>query len=359
MALRELVEEILLNLNRYNVQECLQDIGNNIIAFLKADTCLFFLYNQNQNELFIAKAVGRPALRDERIRMPLGKGIAGYVARTRKPLFFSDIRQDAAEYELLGANDPKCLPEKDGDCRAVIAFPLIAFGNLIGVLEVINSSPRSFSETDMQMLAPLVNIAALAIPRTISDSGLAKLAEICVRFLEEKDQYTHGHSVRVMRYSMLLADELELPDETKEELRVCALLHDIGKVILKDSILAKRGALSRAEFDTVKMHPSIGSNIAGKISKSLAMNILSHHEKFDGTGYPGALSGRKIPLISRIISIADTFDAITSTRPYREQGSAEFAVNEIHRWSGIQFDPILVSAWRRVFGEGRLKVEQI
>ncbi len=354
----ELVEDIVGNLDNYNVQECLQDIGKNVLEFLGAESCLFFLLNPNQNDLFIAKAVGRPVLRDEGVRIPLGKGIAGHVARMRKPLFFPDIMEPGVQLDEMGTKK-EYFPEKQGECRAVIAMPLIAFGNMIGVIEVIDAKPRALKPRDMEALQPLVNIAALAIPKSLSDTSLAKLAEICVRFLEEKDRYTHGHSLRVMRYSMLLAGELQFPDEAMDELRVCALLHDIGKVVLKDSILSKKGALSRAEFDTVKMHPAIGSSIARKISKGLAAKILSHHEHFDGTGYPGGQSGRTIPLISRIIAVADAFDAMTSTRPYRPEGTIEKAMAEIHRWSGMQFDPVLVSALRRIFKSGDLKVEEI
>lgn len=356
MTLASLVEEIVNKLDRYNVQECLQYIGTNMIEFLGADACSFFLYNENQNELFVAKAIGDPPLMDQNARMPLGKGIAGYVARNKKPLCFSDVQNDD-EFTRIGLNGRFRIPERQKDCRAVLAVPLLAFGGLIGVLELANRTPGTFSEKDMERLQPLVNIAALAIPRALTDNSLAKLAEICVRFLEEKDRYTHGHSIRVMRYALLLADEISLPERDKEELRVCSLLHDIGKVILKDSILSKEGRLSKLEYDTVKMHTSIGSSIASKISKGLGQKILSHHEHFDGTGYPGGLRSEKIPMLSRIIAIADTFDAITSTRPYREMGTIENAINEIHAWSGMQFDPILVSAFMRLYRNGKLKVE--
>jgi HD-GYP domain-containing protein (c-di-GMP phosphodiesterase class II) len=359
MTLNGLVEEIINKLDRYSIQECLQDIGENVMAFLKAETCLFFLLNSNQNELSIAKAVGRPALKDEHLRLPIGHGIAGHVAANMKPLLFNDINTNEDELLALGAGGLRYFPEVRGKCRAVIAVPLVAFGVLIGVLEILDPKPRAFKEKDLEVLQPLVNIAAIAIPRTKVNSSLVKLAEISVRFLEEKDQYTHGHSIRVMRYSLLLADELQLPEDVRDDLQICSLLHDIGKVILKDSILSKKGKLTRSEFDTVKMHPSIGSNITGKISRSMAAKILSHHERFDGTGYPGGLKGRRIPIISRIIAIADAFDAITSTRPYREQESIEAAIEEIRLHSGTQFDPVLVSAFRRLYHKGKLIVEHI
>ncbi len=161
--------------------------------------------------------------------------------------------------------------------------------------------------------------------------------------LDTKDSYTNGHSLRVTLYSMIIARELNLEPAFIEDLEIAALLHDIGKIAIPKCILSKNGRLTNDEFIVMKSHPSKGEKIVVNIKK---LHIISewvkyHHEKYDGTGYPDGLKGEQIPLASRIIALADTYDAMTSTRPYRTALSHETAVNEIKRCSGTQFDPKL------------------
>jgi HD-GYP domain-containing protein (c-di-GMP phosphodiesterase class II) len=359
LSLKELVEEIITNLDKYNLEDCLEDIGNNLNAFLGTELAYFFLLEPNSNELSIAKIVGREVNIDERTRIRTGEGIVGWVAQNKEAVTFCNIQEDPDCFSKIGEKKDLFLPEIDSNAKSLACMPLIAFEDLIGVVEIQNWQNKDFGETDLDKLQPLINIAALAIPRRITDESFAKLAEICVRFLEEKDPYTHGHSIRVMRYSMLIADKLNLPSKEKAELRICGLLHDIGKVIVKDSLLRKKGRLTVSEYETVKMHPTIGSNITGKISKSFARKILSHHERFDGKGYPEGLKGEKIPLVSRIIAIADAFDAMTSARPYREKWPVEKAIEEIKDNSGSQFDPVLVENFIEIFEEGLLEIVKV
>ena len=359
LSLRDLVEEIITNLDKYNLDDCLEDIGRNLNAYLGAELTFFFLLEQNADELSIAKVVGRNVDVDEQTRIRRGEGIVGWVAQNKQSVTFSDIQENPNCFAKIG--DPKDLfmPEVDKSTKSIVCMPLIAFEKLIGVVEIQNAGNGECNQAALARLQPLVNIAALAIPRRMTDESFAKLAEICVRFLEEKDPYTHGHSIRVMRYSMLLADKLNMPTKEKAELRICGLLHDIGKVIVKDSLLRKKGRLTVSEYETVKMHPTIGSNITGKISSSFARKILSHHERYDGKGYPEGLKGKNIPLVSRIIAVADAFDAMTSARPYREKWDAEKAVDEIMRNSGTQFDPVLVENFIELFKEGLLDILKV
>lgn len=359
LSLKELVEEIIGNLDKYNLDDCLEDIGNNVNSFLGAELTYFFLLESNSDELSVAKVVGGEARLDVRTRIRTGEGIVGWVAQNKEAVTFRDIQEDPDCFSRIGDRKDLFMPEVNDKTKSIICMPLVAFEKLIGVIEIQNLQDGELTEADMGKLQPLVNIAALAIPRRMTDESFAKLAEICVRFLEEKDPYTHGHSIRVMRYSMLLADKMNLPTKEKGELRICGLLHDIGKVIVKDSLLRKKGRLTVSEYETVKMHPTIGSNITGKISKSFARKILSHHERFDGKGYPEGLKEREIPLISRIIAIADAFDAMTSARPYREKWSAEKAVDEIRNNSGTQFDPMLVENFIELFKEGLLDIVKV
>ena len=161
--------------------------------------------------------------------------------------------------------------------------------------------------------------------------------------LDAKDKYTHGHSMRVTLYSLALAKQLNLPDSLLEEIETAGLLHDIGKIAIPEKILLKPGKLTEEEFDVIKSHPELGEKLVYSIEKlKLISNWLkSHHERFDGKGYPDGLLGEQIPISSRIIAIADTYDAMTSSRSYRTALSHEIAIEEIGRCAGSQFDPKL------------------
>lgn len=161
--------------------------------------------------------------------------------------------------------------------------------------------------------------------------------------LDAKDKYTHGHSMRVTLYSLALAKNLNLPDELLEEIETTGLLHDIGKIAIPENILLKPGKLTPEEFDVIKTHPELGEKLVFGIEKlKLVSNWLkSHHERYDGNGYPDGLVGESIPISSRIIAIADTYDAMTSDRSYRAALPHEVAIDEIKRCMGSQFDPKL------------------
>lgn len=170
-----------------------------------------------------------------------------------------------------------------------------------------------------------------------------KTIKLIAAALDAKDPYTHGHSMRVTMYSMILAKKLNLDDTMLEEIETAGLLHDIGKIGIPQSILCKPGKLTNEEFEVMKSHPEQGEKMLKDIKKlTLISNWLrTHHEKWDGTGYPNGLKGEEIPLSGRIIALADTYDAMTSDRPYRKALSHETAIDEIKRCAGTQFDPVL------------------
>lgn len=161
--------------------------------------------------------------------------------------------------------------------------------------------------------------------------------------VEAKDFYTRGHSDRVSEYSVLLGKHLNLPEETLNTLRVGGLFHDIGKIGVPDSILQKESKLTDDEYSEIKNHPSIGAHIlsTATIFKDIIPIVKHHHEKYDGTGYPGKLQGENIPYLARIAAIADSFDAMTSRRTYRDSLPMDVVISEFKRCRGTQFDPNL------------------
>ena len=180
--------------------------------------------------------------------------------------------------------------------------------------------------------------------------------------IDARDPYTRGHTERVTQYALAIAEDLEeVPEASdyrnfRETLHVAALLHDVGKIGVPDSILNKNSTLTKEEYEKVKEHSVTGSAILYPIRElgDIAREVRAHHERWDGGGYPDAMKGEEIPFISRIISVADTFDAITSDRPYRQKKMAEVAVQIIKDNSGTQFDPLIVSAFLLAYRKGRL-----
>lgn len=159
--------------------------------------------------------------------------------------------------------------------------------------------------------------------------------------MELKDPYTSGHSLRVADYSQEIARRMGLPDQVVERIRIAAVLHDIGKIGVKGAILNKTSKLTKEEYEEVKKHPELGEKLISKIEdfSDIAKIVRHHHEWYSGQGYPDGLRGEEIPLESRIIAIADAFDAMTSDRPYRKAMDRKTALEILRRNEGSQWDP--------------------
>lgn len=174
-----------------------------------------------------------------------------------------------------------------------------------------------------------------------------ELVEVLAIALDERDQYTHGHARRVTTIALQLGAAMKLTFADMEVLRLSGILHDIGKIGIPDQVLLKPGKLSGEEFAWIRKHPEKGARILrqlhNKMIAEIADIIKHHHERYDGKGYPAGLHGEEIPLLSRIIALADSYDAMTSDRPYRKGMTREDALAEMRKGSGGQFDPVLVA----------------
>jgi len=178
--------------------------------------------------------------------------------------------------------------------------------------------------------------------------------------VDEKDPYTRGHSDRVTRYSLLIAREMNQPESFLETLRISAQLHDVGKIGIEDHILKKPGALTEEEFEVMKTHTTKGANILRPVTQLAEMlpGIELHHEALDGRGYPYGLQGDQIPLLARVIAVGDTFDALTTNRPYQQAHTPEQALQIIRNLAGKRLDPKAVEALLAVYARGDIKIQR-
>jgi putative two-component system response regulator len=187
--------------------------------------------------------------------------------------------------------------------------------------------------------------------RRIEELSLERLQAL-VHVVEEKDAYLRGHSVRVANYAVAIGHRMDLPAGTVDMIALGAELHDIGKIGVRESVLHKPGKLTEAEYGHIMEHPVIGARILAPLMRdapaALAI-VRSHHERLDGRGFPDGLKGEEIPVAVRVVTVADSFDAMTSVRPYRPALSVQKAVQELEEGSGVQFDPRAVEAFLAAF----------
>jgi putative nucleotidyltransferase with HDIG domain len=179
--------------------------------------------------------------------------------------------------------------------------------------------------------------------------------------IDEKDPYTRGHSGRVAKYSTLIGRELGLSAEELDKLRIAALLHDVGKIGVEDRVLKKPGALTPEEFDLMKQHTVKGANIMRPVSqlKEMLPGIELHHEHMDGRGYPYGLTEQQIPMMARIIGVADTLDAMTTNRPYQTAMDIDYALGRIRSLTGAKFDAVVVNALESAVNSGKLRLSAV
>jgi putative nucleotidyltransferase with HDIG domain len=273
----------------------------------------------------------------------IDEGVAGRVVTERKPILVKDIRRD---------NRFNRSERPDYKTKSFVSAPLIVEGRVLGVINVIDKvSGESFCETDVNLLCTIAGQVSIAVENArlyeALEGNCFNMVRSLAAGLEAKDQYTSGHSHRVTEYSSAMANIMGVPDKEKKTLRHAALLHDIGKIGISELILNKTDKLNDSEFDTIKSHPSIGEKIIKPLTflDDAMHHIRGHHESFDGRGYPDRLGGEDLPLLTKIMTVADSFDAMTSTRIYRPAMKTNKAVTELKRVAGKQFDPEVVDAF--------------
>ncbi len=238
------------------------------------------------------------------------------------------------------------------DLESVLMLPIRIKNESTGFVALFSfSQGYHFTEGQKKALSILVNNVSVAVENARLYRDIVSILDDTVksfaRTLDAKDKYASGHSERVTRYALIIARSMKLPRKDVDRLAQAGLLHDIGKIGVSERLLNKKEKLEIDEYEETKLHPVIGREILSTIQEfqDIAEIVYHHHEWFNGGGYPDGISGNKIPMLSRIIAVADAFDAMTSSRTYREQIGKEKALEELRRNAGTQFDPAVVEAF--------------
>jgi len=309
------------------------------------------LLKDEKGKLFFEVALGEKGEIVKRFHLKMGQGIAGWVAMYGEPLII-----------LKAQEDPRFFKEVDQATgfvtENIICVPLRIKEGIIGVIQGINKREGEFTKSDLELFCALADQIAIALDNARLYEELnvmtLQLIEGLSEAIEKRDSYSGGHPQRVLKICMAMSKYLPLTAEEKRQLMLAAILHDIGKVGITDQILSKHGVLTVEEMEIIREHPAAGAAIVGHIKQLQAIipAIKYHHEHYDGSGYPEGLRGEEIPLVARIIAVADAYDAIMHERAYHKGMSKSEAVAEIAENVGTQFDPHIVEAFAQALDNG-------
>lgn len=345
-----------------NIDELIRVIAEETKGAIQADRCTVFLLDKEHNELWSKVALGE----DSEIRFPADKGLAGHCVKTGETINIKDAY-----------NDSRFNPEIDYQTgyktKTILCMPIKNLQQkIIGAFQVLNKLEGYFTDEDEDLLVAIGSSAGIALEnaqlfktqqkmleeqKIVFDSFIETLAAS----IDARDKITAGHSSRVRMYSTLIARAMNLPENEINIIEKAAILHDIGKIGIRDSVLQKEGRLTDEEYRHIQSHVQITHDILHKIHmsddfKKVTEIACSHHEKFDGTGYYRDLSGKNIPLGGRILAVSDVFDAITSKRHYRDKMPIEKVMSILLKDSGTHFDKEVVDVFMNLHCDSIIKV---
>ena len=268
-----------------------------------------------------------------------GVGIAGSVWSSGRAEIVNDVMADSRFVgSAIKISSLMCAPLKSKD-------------TVVGIIKLSSEERVNYTAEDLKHFTTLSSLAGVAIENASLYEQLQEAFYTTVYTLaetiEKRDPYTGNHTKRVLEYCLAIGRTLGLPEEDMARLQLGAVLHDVGKIGVRDSVLLKESALTDEEFEQIKKHALYGVEIISNISqlRTAIPGVRQHHEKFNGRGYPDGLAGEEIDITARIIAVADSYDAMTTDRPYRKGLTIEAAFEELRKFSGSQFDPAIVEAF--------------
>lgn len=346
-------------LSLYRVDTIFRDIDDLNTLLENFMTLLIEVIPSSRGYIFLLGAdTGAPLLRVRRSAAPFHRNTQIVINETVHQVCIDKKQSVLAHTPLISELSESGNDQVSPAVINAICAPMISRNSVLGFIYLDSWDPSlHYSSGDLTLLAAMTAKVATMVENARLYQNLRNLfyntVETLIRTMQAKDKYTSGHSTRVSRFSLLIAEKLGLNSKEKHQLYLASVLHDIGKIGLPDKLLLRPGKLTAEEMELVKQHPALGVSMIKSLGEmqEIVPLILHHHEAIDGSGYPDGLTGDEIPLISRIVAAADTYDAITSDRPYRKGRSREEAIQELKRVSGIKLDPRVVSAFLEVLRE--------
>jgi len=335
----------LLNLNeeivsRITGAENLKKVTKGILAKLKRnmklDEIAILLYNPEHNTLKHFVSVGLSPEKTK-IEFSPGNGISGIVFREKKRKLIERVGEHP-NFKHWGVKSDFYKN------KTFLSIPMMDKNRPLGVINVCgNTIPDEYVQNFEVLAKTLTPILVLRLLKEKQEDDFFQLIKKIMDFTEALNPYTYGHSYRVNLYSMLIADDIRITSGMKKSLNLGSRLHDIGKLAMMD-IVRKSERLSKQEIEILRTHPIIGVEFVKGFDflKCTLPVIKYHHERIDGKGYPGELKGEEIPLLARVVAVADTFDAITTERTYRKEYDVDYAIKELKRSAGTQLDREIV-----------------
>jgi len=336
-----------------DLDETLDLVLEEAMTVVGAEAGILWFWEEEEQVLRARVVRGPGAQQLKGLTLAAGEGLVGAVMVSGRPELIDDARRDPRWAGRFDATT-------GFPTRSVLVLPLHGRDGPVGVLQFVNKTDGGpFCGDDLEVGLAFAGPAAVAIEnsRLFDDrqrllvSGLRTLAAA----LDARDPYTRGHSERVTAYALRLAEFLGLSRGERELLERACLLHDIGKIGIRDAVLLRPGPLDEEAWEQMRRHPVIGAEIVAqmeprRLTEPVRLAVLHHHERWDGSGYPSGLAGEEIPLLARFIALADSFDAMTSDRPYRPARDRKAALAEIRNCAGRQFDPELAALFVRAMG---------
>ena len=304
---------------------------------------------ESRQVLKLSAAIGRSAKKLSGQVLGLDGCIEGWVARNRIPVLIEEL----ADPGRLHAHEA-CKYQSG----SFICVPLLVKDRLLGVMDVNEKrSGEALNQDDLNLLTTIAGQVSIALENAklygVLQENALRTVQALASTLEAKDRYTSGHSERVTNYAVAVAEHMGLPVGQIDRLRYASQLHDVGKIGVPEEILRKPSSLDEGEWRAIQEHPVIGERIIKPLGflGEVGRIIRHHHERWDGGGYPDRLSGAQIPKLTRIMTVVDAYDAMTSERPYRNAKSAKEAMEELKRCRGSQFDPEATDTFLSVLAE--------
>jgi len=321
---------------------------------MKAEVGSLLLVHEEKHHLYFEVALGERGGDLKTITLKFGEGIAGWVAQHGNPLIVNSPEKDRRFFK--GVDE-----RTEFKTRNIICVPVRVKEKTIGVLEAINKKGKGrFNKEDLSLLISLADQVAIALDNSRLYQELEEMffqtTKSLADAIEKRDPHTGGHTQRVTLYSQAIAKYLPLTPLEKKWIKITSVLHDIGKIGIEDYILKKPKPLSPGEFEIIKRHSNMGAEIIEHIRqlREIIPGVKYHHEQVDGKGYPDGLRGKDIPILAKIVAVADTYDAMTTDRPYRKAMDKKIAIEELKRCSGTQLDGEVVEAFIHAYQNGEI-----